>query len=41
MEAIRGKSNAGRDSMFPPEGEIALMFLKPYTELSDDALIEM
>jgi len=27
--------------MFPPEGEIALMFLKPYTRLSDDGLIEM
>ena len=27
--------------MFPPEGEIALMFLKSYTGLSDDGLIEM
>ena len=27
--------------MFPPEGEVALMFLKPYTGLSDDGLIEM
>ena len=31
----------GRESMFPPEGEIALMFLKSYTGLSDDGLIEM
>lgn len=41
LKASHGKSNAGRESMFPPEGEIALMFLKPYTGLSDDALIEM
>ena len=27
--------------MFPPEGEIALMFLKSYTGWSDDGLIEM
>ena len=27
--------------MFPPEGEVALMFLKSYTGLSDDSLIEM
>lgn len=27
--------------MFPPEGEVALMFLKPYTGLSDDGLVEM
>ncbi len=27
--------------MFPPEGEVALMFLKPYTGQSDDGLIEM
>ena len=25
----------GRKTMFPPEGEIALMFLKSYTGLSD------
>lgn len=31
----------GNTPMFPPEGEIALMFLKPYTGLSDDGLIEM
>lgn len=31
----------GQKSMFPPEGEIALMFLKSYTGLSDDGLIEM
>jgi len=27
--------------MFPPEGEVALMFLKPYTGQSDDGLIDM
>ena len=27
--------------MFPPEGEIVLMFLRSYTGLSDDGLIEM
>ena len=27
--------------MFPLEGEIALMFLKPYTGQSDDGLVEM
>lgn len=31
----------GNKPMFPPEGEIALMFLKPYTGLSDDGLVEM
>ena len=31
----------GNSSMFPPEGEVALMFLKSYTGLSDDGLIEM
>lgn len=31
----------GNRPMFPPEGEVALMFLKPYTGLSDDGLIEM
>lgn len=31
----------GNKPMFPPEGEVALMFLKPYTRLSDDGLIEM
>lgn len=35
------KHPQGNRSMFPPEGEIALMFLKPYTGLSDDGLIEM
>ena len=30
----------GNKPMFPPEGEVALMFLKPYTGLSDDGLIE-
>ncbi len=34
------KSSKGRKSSFPPEGEIALMFLKSYTGLSDDGLIE-
>ena len=31
----------GNTPMFPPDGEVALMFLKPYTGLSDDGLIEM
>lgn len=35
------KHPQGNTPMFPPEGEIALMFLKPYTGLSDDGLIEM
>ena len=26
--------------MFPPEGEVALMFLKPYLGLSDEGLIQ-
>ena len=30
----------GKKPMFPPEGEVALMFLKPYLGLSDDGLIE-
>lgn len=34
------KHPQGNKPMFPPEGEIALMFLKPYTGLSDDGLIE-
>lgn len=31
----------GKKPMFSPEGEIALMFLKSYSGLSDDGLIEM
>lgn len=31
----------GKKPMFSPEGELALMFLKSYTGLSDDGLIEM
>ena len=31
----------GRKPLFPPEGEVALMFLKPYTGLSDDGLVEL
>ena len=31
----------GNTPMFPPEGEVALMFLKSYTGQSDDGLIEM
>lgn len=30
----------GNKPMFPPEGEVALMLLKPYLGLSDDGLIE-
>ena len=35
------KKPQGNKHNFPPEGEIALMFLKPYTGLSDDGLVEM
>ncbi len=35
------KNPRGNKPVFPPEGEIALMLLKPYTGLSDDGLIEM
>lgn len=35
------KHPQGNPTMFPPEGEVALMFLKPYTGLSDDGLIEI
>lgn len=35
------KGVQGRSTMFPPEGEIALMFLKSYTGQSDQGLIEM
>lgn len=31
----------GKKHLFPPEGEVALMFLKAYTGLSDDGLIEL
>ena len=44
-DKIRGrmpvKKSQGKKPMFSPEGEIALMFLKPYTGMSDDGLIEM
>ena len=35
------KHSRGNTPMFPPDGEVALMFFKPYTGLSDDGLIEM
>ena len=35
------KKPRGNKPMFPAEGEVALMFLKPYTGLSDDGLVEM
>ena len=35
------KSKRGNKPLFSGEGEIALMFLKSYTGLSDDGLIEM
>ena len=38
---FKNRSRKGKKSMFPPEGEIALMFLKSYTGLPDDGLIEM
>lgn len=44
-EALSSKMPAkmpqGNKPMFSLEGEIALMFLKPYTGLSDDGLVEM
>lgn len=38
---IPRKKPQGNKPLFSPEGEVALMFLKPYTGMSDDALIEM
>lgn len=35
------KKQQSNKPLFPPEGEVALMFLKPYISVSDDALIEM
>ena len=35
------KGPQGYKPMFPPEGEVGLMFLKSYTALSDDGLVEM
>ena len=35
------KHPQGNKPSFPLEGEVALMFLKPYTGLSDDGLIDM
>lgn len=35
------KHSQGNKPMFPPEGEVALMFLKSYTGASDDVLVEM
>lgn len=40
-EKMPPKKPQGNKPMFPPEGEIALMFLKPYTGLSDDGLVQM
>lgn len=40
-EKMPTKKPQGNKPMFPLEGEIALMFLKAYTGLSDDGLIEM
>ena len=31
----------GNTPLFPPEGEVALMFLKAHTGQSDDGMIEM
>ena len=41
LACLNDKSSRGRKPLFSLEGEIALMFLKPYTGLSDDGLIEM
>lgn len=38
---LHGKHPQGRKPLFPLEGEIALMFLRSYTGLSDDGLVEM
>ena len=35
------KHHIGNTPLFPPEGEVALTFLKSYTGQSDDGLIEM
>ena len=35
------KNSARQQADVPPEGEIALMFLKSYTGMSDDSLVEM
>ena len=35
------KHPQGKKHLFSPEGEVALMFLKSYTGLSDDGLVEM
>lgn len=34
------KGPQGNTPLFPPEGEVALMFLKPYLGVSDDVLLE-
>lgn len=41
MSRMPVRKPQGNKPMFPPEGEIALMFLKSYTGMSDDALVEM
>lgn len=38
---MSSKNPQGRKPIFSPEGEIALMFLKSYTGMSDDGLAEM
>lgn len=35
------KHPQGNTPMFPPEGEVALMFLKQYTGMSDEVLVQM
>lgn len=40
-EKMPAKNPQGNKPMFSPEGEVALMFLKPYTGMSDDVLVEM
>lgn len=37
---ISPKHPQGNKPLFPPEGEVALMFLKPYLGLSDEGLIQ-
>lgn len=41
MSVFPKKHPQGKKHLFSPEGEIALMFLKPYTGLSDDGLVEL
>lgn len=41
LSKLRGRHPQGRKPLFPIEGEVALMFLRSYTGLSDAGLVEM